>query len=210
MSLLSSLLFGLVASLDAFLVGITYGIRKIHIPLRYNLLISLITLAGTLFSIQCGQYLLPLFPVSAAEISGSCILLFLGLFYLIKGIRSLLAKAPDTGQSFSASAGNFAAPHSQPENKVSSQTLSLTFSQACILGITLSLNNMGIGLGASMSRLPFLPVLITTLLFSLLFLFAGNRLGNSPLLQLSQKASDFLSGILLLLLGLFPLLDFFV
>ena len=45
--LIAPLLFGISASLDALLVGIGYGLRKVRIRLWQNLTISLVTLAGT-------------------------------------------------------------------------------------------------------------------------------------------------------------------
>ena len=51
MQLFPSLLFGISASLDALLVGISYGLRKVRIRLWQNLVISLVTLSGTCLSV---------------------------------------------------------------------------------------------------------------------------------------------------------------
>ena len=52
-----ALLFGVSASLDALLVGISYGIRRVRIRLWQNLAISLVTLLGTCLSVGLGQHL---------------------------------------------------------------------------------------------------------------------------------------------------------
>ena len=55
MSLLPSLLFGISASLDALLVGTALGLRKVPLPAGHNLLISTVTLIGTVISIGLGN-----------------------------------------------------------------------------------------------------------------------------------------------------------
>jgi len=210
MPLLSSLLFGLAASLDAFLVGMTYGIRKIRIPLRQNLLISLITLAGTCLSVLLGNWLLPLLPGYTARIIGSCILMLLGLYYLLKSMLQLLkkyhnSKNPDTSAStrtcdFISSEETLC--NTTPFAPDTSANTDLSTLEAYVLGITLSLNNMGIGFSASITGLPLLSTSIVTLLFSIVFLLTGNRLGGCRLLQFTKKAADPVSGLLLIILGI--------
>ena len=60
MSVLPSLLFGISASLDALLVGCALGLQKVPLPAKHNLLISAVTLIGTVISISLGNLLLPL------------------------------------------------------------------------------------------------------------------------------------------------------
>ena len=56
MSVLPSLLFGISASLDALLVGCALGLQKVPLPAKHNLLISAVTLIGTVISISLGTY----------------------------------------------------------------------------------------------------------------------------------------------------------
>ena len=96
--LISSLLFGISASLDALLVGISYGIRQIRIRFWQNLIISLITLLGTCLSVGLGHKLIPFLPVSIQGCAGSLILILLGLYYIVKwvitSLQSCRTKAP--------------------------------------------------------------------------------------------------------------------
>ena len=62
----ASLLFGISASLDALLVGVSYGIRGIRIRLWQNLAISLVTLLGTCLSWDTGWPLSSLILSAAA------------------------------------------------------------------------------------------------------------------------------------------------
>lgn len=199
MQIFSSLLFGISASLDAFLVGITYGIRKIHISFLQNVFISLITLAGTVLSIGLGMRIVPFFPPQAAQYAGSGILMAMGLYYIIKfmylRIKKYLIHRHDPSHELSKAS-------KEKENTPPS----LTLKESVLLGLALSVNNMGIGVGASIAGLTLGPAAAMTLLFSVLFLLLGNRLGKIKLLHMAGSAADPLSGLLLMGLGLCELL----
>ena len=82
-----ALLFGVSASLDALLVGISYGIRRVRIRLWQNLAISLVTLLGTCLSVGLGQHLAAVLPSMIGAYAGSLVLIFLGLYYIVKWMR---------------------------------------------------------------------------------------------------------------------------
>lgn len=189
MYFLSSLLFGVSASLDSLLVGISYGIRKVHIRLLQNLFIGSVTLLGTCLSIGAGHLLIPLLPEIACRYAGSLILALLGIYYIIKWLAASLQdrhenKLPHYSDISSASA-----------NK---KWETLSFAEVFTLSLTLSLNNIGIGLSASLAGLMLLPTAVATLICSVLLLFLGNQLGRCRLLQLAGTAAEPASGILLI------------
>ncbi len=88
--LISSLLFGISASLDALLVGVSYGIRHVRIRFWQNLVISLVTLLGTCLSVSLGHRLIPFLPSAIRGCAGSLILILLGLYYIIKWLIAFL------------------------------------------------------------------------------------------------------------------------
>lgn len=189
-TVIPALLFGIAASFDAFLTGIIFGMRRIRIPIVYNLLISLITLLGTCVSVCAGVMVLPFLPTGTAKRLGSGILILFGIFYMIKFMLRLCRKCPEY----------------QKITVAASSPRRIQPLHACTLGLTLSLNNMGMGLSASLAGLSLPAAAIVTLFFSIIFLSAGNRLGSSRLLICSQRAADPLSGLLLILLGILQLL----
>lgn len=205
MQLLSSLLFGISASLDALLVGISYGLRRIRINALQNLAISLVSLLGTCLSARLGSRLLLFLPASLADRAGSIILMLLGTYYIIKWIFSEIinhrihltdANEPLTRKQLpdmEKPAANIASAESNQH--------SLRPAETFFLSMTLSLNNIGIGLSASMAGLPLLPAAVTTFLCSALLLLCGNRLGQSRFLRLIGSAADPISGLLLIGLG---------
>lgn len=197
MQFLSSLLFGVSASLDSLLVGVGYGIRRVHILLWQNLFISSVTLLGTCLSISAGHLLIPLLPEAVCRYAGSLILALLGIYYIIKWLISSLQgrhddKLPHYGEISSASA-----------NK---KWEALSLAEVFTLSLTLSLNNLGIGLSASLAGLLLLPTAVATLVCSVVLLFLGNQLGRCRLLQLAGTAAEPVSGILLIGLGFVQLI----
>lgn len=205
MQFFPSLLFGISASLDALLVGISYGLRGVRIKSLQNLFISLVSLLGTCLSVCLGSRLLLILPASLADRTGSIILMLLGTYYIAKWTFGVLtcrkahpAEIPhsaDVNQSVNTEITSAEKP-----------PLILTAAETLILSLTLSVNNIGIGLSASMAGLFLLPAAVMTFLCSALFLFSGNRLGQSRLLRLIGYAADPLSGLLLIGLGIIQLI----
>lgn len=182
MALISSLIFACSVNIDAFLVGMSYGIRKIRITIPQNLLISLISFAGTFLSLFLGRQLLFFLPSSLMEHIGGVILSGLGLFYIIKSFF-----------------------YKSDELHTESLTVTLPLREILLLGSALSLNNIGIGVGASFSGILLAPTAAVTFLIAVLFLFAGNHLGSAPLLRFSNRYADLVSGVMLIALALYHL-----
>lgn len=202
----ASLLFGVSASLDALLVGVSYGIRGIRIRLWQNLGISTVTLLGTCLSVGLGQRMAQFLPAAAGRYVGSAVLILLGIYYIAKWIRSEARKSCGRMQD-----GCCSAP---PEDILLSETAAasnaaappkLSLAEVCTLSLTLSLNNVSAGLSASLAGLSLAPTAAATFVCSVLFLLSGSRLGQSPFFQLAGHAADPLSGVLLIGLGLVQL-----
>lgn len=192
MQLLPSLLFGVSASLDSLLVGIGFGLRRVRILLWQNLLISFVTFLGTCLSVLLGVHLLPLFPSFPGHLAGSLILILLGVYYMVKQLPLSLRKRRSADKK------------REPVKASSREALSLP--ELCFLSLSLSVNNMGIGLSASMAGLRPVPAAVSTFFCSVVFLLAGSHLGRSRFLQLVGKAADPISGLLLIGLGILEMI----
>ncbi|MCI8800966.1 manganese efflux pump [Acetatifactor muris] len=193
----ASLLFGISASLDALLVGISYGIRGIRIRFWQNMIISVITLLGTCLSVGLGHRLAAFLPQGVSSCAGSLILILLGLYVIIKWMIPLLkgrSQKPPTPQPQTALHAS--------ENNAGTYTPNLKLPEVFTLSLTLTLNNLSAGLSASLAGLALFPTAVATIVCSVLFLYSGNRLGDNPMLRLAGNAADPLSGILLIGLGL--------
>lgn len=200
MQLLPSLLFGISASLDALIVGISYGLRKIRVRAWQNLFISLVSLLGTCLSAYAGSHLLPLLPAPLTDYVGSIVLILLGVYYITKwGFSCLSSRTP---QNRELSESKPAAAQKPP---VSPPVISLSVRETLVLSMVLSVNNIGIGLSASMAGLPMASAAAMTFVCSAVLLVSGNRLGQSPFLRRVGAATDPISGFLLIGLGVMQL-----
>ena len=93
MQWISSLLFGVSSSLDAFLIGISLGLRHVRLKCSQNLFISLIALLGTCLSVGLGKFLSPILPAWIAAYLGSLALILLGFYYIVKWLKKLFQKS---------------------------------------------------------------------------------------------------------------------
>lgn len=192
MHIISALLFGISANIDTFVLGFSYGIKKQHIPLITNLILSLITFAGTLLSIAAGRRLAAFLPAGAAELAGSLLLILLGCYYCGKYLFLLLCSRQKDGNVNAASLS------------MESKAL-LSRRETFALGIALTLNNAGMGIGASFAGIHFLLTSVATFALSSVFLIAGNRLGTRFAPSFLQRFADLLSGLIIIALGIFEL-----
>lgn len=183
MSLIPPFIFACTVNIDAFLVGLSYGFRQLRITIYQNLLISLISLAGTMLSIISGSAMLLFLPPRFANWLGSGLLAAFGCFYLG---RYLLCQF-----------------HLLPPAAADAPQLPLSLRTTLLLGFSLSCNNIGIGISASLGGISLIATAAITFFTSVLFLSVGNRLGRSSLLQLSESSADLVSGIMLVLLGVY-------
>lgn len=192
MHIISALLFGISANIDTFVLGFSYGIKKQHIPLITNLILSFITFAGTLLSIALGRQLAAFLPAGAAALAGSLLLILLGCYYCSKYLFLLLHSRQRDGNVNAASLS------------LESKAL-LSRRETFALGIALTLNNAGMGIGASFAGIHFLLTSVTTFALSAVFLITGNRLGTRFAPAFLQRFADLLSGLIIIALGIYEL-----
>lgn len=202
MYLFSALLFALSANIDSFIIGLSCGIRKIKISALQIILISLITLCGTTAALAAGRELLLRFSFPYAKYTGKLILLIFGLYYAAKflfmNIFHPISKSQETEISACPSA-----PETANNAKPLSPDQTLSWKNACIFGISLSANNLGIGLGASISGLLIIPASVISFTASISFLLLGNHTGRCMPFQKSERYADLFCGMLLILLSIF-------
>ena len=82
--MLSVLAFSAAASADSLVVGLSYGLRKIRVDWKSNLVVALLSLAGTVCSMLLGRMLLPVLPDRFENVLGGGIIMGIGLFGLLR------------------------------------------------------------------------------------------------------------------------------
>lgn len=191
MRFVPSLLFGISSSLDALLVGISLGLRRVRVRLWQNLFISLVTVLGTCLCIGFGELLAPLLPPVIASCVGSLILIGSGIYYIVRWLPNARRKT---------------IPQIKKEPEDADEVApTLRAGELIALSLSLSANNMGMGLAASLGELSLRYTALATALFSVALLFIGNQLGKSRFLLFIGSLADPLSGALLIGLGILQL-----
>ena len=190
MNILSSLLFAISANTDNFVVGLSYGIKKIRIARVSNLIIALISLVGTILSMSLSKVILNYIPEFLASLIGSSILILLGVLTIAK---PLLKRDSDSILD-------------NPEKADKDKSLNIDAKESIALGLALTINNVGLGIGASFAGLNITITALFTFVLSLLAIVVGFSLGSYYLSELFGKRATIISGLLIIALGLFEIL----
>jgi putative sporulation protein YtaF len=199
MLLYTGLFFLVIAvSLDGFGVGVTYGMRKIRIPLFGLLIIMFCSGIMVLLAMTIGSSLRSFISPSMAEVLGGGILIALGLFSLY---NILLSKrndhTPPKKQNILTTVLN------TPDKADLDQSGTISANEALLLGTALALDAFGAGIGASM--LGYSPVITAFFIacMSGVFVFCGIRTGMLLSRSKYLQNMSFIPPILLITLGIF-------
>ncbi|WP_418792095.1 sporulation membrane protein YtaF [Phosphitispora sp. TUW77] len=215
MELLSIIALAIALSLDGFGVGISYGMRKIRIPVLSLVVISLTSSTAIGLTMLSGHFVSQYISTEAAEIIGASILILMGLWILL---QTWSKKEPN----------NRSEDNCVGEHKPQSRTILdfkirpfglvikimreptfadfdksgfISISEALLLGLALAMDAIGAGFGAAMTG--FTPLLtplivgIVKFLMVSLGVFLGRRY---PIGWLGNRGAV-LPGWVLILLG---------
>jgi putative sporulation protein YtaF len=169
--LIFALLFAFSANIDNFTVGIAYGIKKIRIGLLSNLLIALVTATGTFVSMAAGLAVSRILTPTIANAVGSIILIMIG-FWIIKDFF-MKKKRPEMQKQKETHLTSCGQILSEPEKADSDHSGSIDLKESLILACALTINNFGLGIGASITGLNIYATVICTFLFSIISIALG-------------------------------------
>lgn len=204
MNLLSIFLFALSANIDNLTVGAAYGIKNIKIGALSNLIIAVISAAGTLVSMTLGLALSHLIPPYIANIIGCVILIAIGLWFLKDFIfKNRKPQKPDSKDASGIS--RYTEILDEPEKADADSSGDIDIRETVILALALTINNLGLGIGASIAGFNIAATTLCTFVISLAFIFLGYRLGKGYLSAFFGKYSGLISGIIIIALGIFEM-----
>ena len=204
MNWLSTILFVFSSSFDVFVVAMAYGFKNIKIKLPINFIISLISSLGTFISMELGLALANIIPTSVVNLIGSIILLLLGIYFILD--YKLLKKSNGEDKLISKTKDklNTSSPISvleKPEIADTNKSGSIEFKESIILSIALALNNMGLGIAASIAGLHIFMTTFITLIFTMLIIPLGFLCSKKLLNTWIGKSGNLISGVLLIILA---------
>lgn len=232
----SLLVLAFAVSLDGFGVGVTYGLRRIRIPLLSVLIIACCSGLIIYLSMQVGGLLTGLLSEFVARLIGACVLILIGGWALLQVKRGKQNdEANETDEALvhgSAEAAEGAARKQAgeianaplvmmvelkylglviqilrtPQAADVDKSGTISASEAVMLGVALSLDAFGAGLGAALIGLPSLFTSLTIAAASAIFLVAGIRFGFRFSAWRGMQTLSFLPGILLIMMGIMKLL----
>lgn len=200
---LSALLYSLSSNLDNLVIGIAYGVKKIKIGLISNLIIATVTSIGTLISMSVGKFISGFLPTSLTNMLGAVIIMLLGLYFLIQSILKLIPKY----YSNSLALKNVDEIMDYAEKSDSDNSGTLNIKEAFVVSLGLMLNNLGTGLAASITGVNVSITVICTFILSIALLMLGKSIGHNILGSICGKYAPLISGVLLIILGIFELIN---
>lgn len=171
----TGLIFLVIAvSLDGFGVGISYGMRRIHIPFIGICIIILCSGLVVFLSMMIGRFVTSFIPAHYSSFIGGTILILIGLFVMINVI---FKKSKESLKRSKGKYSSLQAVIASPEEADMDQSGVISAEEALLLGIALALDAFGAGIGAAF--LGFSPLLTTVLIASMsgFFVFSGIQIG---------------------------------
>ncbi len=205
MHFISVIMFAVSANIDNLIIAMAYGNKKININIYSNLLIAAISSLGTLISMSIGLVINKFIPLYIANLLGCFLLIFLGLWFILDFIlkerksKASLASAIDTKSSC------YKYLLASPEKADTDNSGDIDIKEAISLAVALSLNNLGMGIGATITGINMLATLCFTFFFSVIFIPLGYTIGKNYLSKYLGRYAPILSAVIVIALGVYEL-----
>ncbi|MCG1022085.1 sporulation membrane protein YtaF [Sutcliffiella horikoshii] len=206
---ISLILLAFAVSLDSFSVGLTYGLRKMHMPLKSISIIACCSAVSLLLAMFVGTILMNFLSPAFAETIGGSILILLGVWVLYQFFR---ASTADDNTSFVderilfnleiKSLGVVINILRKPTEADFDRSGSITGLEAFFLGIALSLDAFGAGIGAALLGYSPWLMAVSVAVMSSLFVITGIKLGRIFSTVSWINKFSFLPGVLLIIIGI--------
>lgn len=196
MHLLYTFFIALANNIDNIGVRIAYSIRGIKINTLKNLWISLITFVFSSFSALAGAGISGIFNRKLSSVISMALLCMIGIWIILGQYikKENMREEPDENNIFRVLR--------EPEYADMDRFKSIDLKEATILGIALSINNIGGGISAGMIGLNEFLVGFLSALISFLALLTGNYITEFlKRYSLGGKAT-ILAGIALIAIGI--------
>lgn len=203
-------------NLDSVGVGIAYGVARIRIHVLANVWISIIAYVITLAAVLFGTTISHFLPGRVAGGLSATILCAIGIGIMLPAIRQMgfLARfAPqnprsrvDRGDSHPPK-GFFTLMHilEDPKRADRDGSRHIDFWEATLLGLALTINNIGGGVSAGLLHLSPQWTSLWSAAISFVVIFLGGLLSRRPVGGAINQFAPVVSGILLIAVGLYEL-----
>jgi putative sporulation protein YtaF len=219
-AVISLLLLAFAVSLDGFGVGVMYGMRKIRIPLLSIGIIALCSGIIIFLSMQLGVMLTSFILPSTAKIVGAAILICIGIWALFQMMQAKHQEADKETAPISEKLhktkrilyielkrfGLVIQILRTPSIADVDRSGNISASEATLLGVALSLDAFGAGIGAALIGFPPFVTAAVIALSSGIFIAVGLPIGLRFAERIWMRNLSMLPGCVLILMGIMKLM----
>lgn len=201
----------LAVSIDGFSAGLSFGLRKMVIPLYSLLIICVLSSLAAACSMLIGSRVALLIPASWLSSAGGAVLIVLGVYIALsdlrQGRRALLPEQETTVVENSSSSLRILAKISKCPDKADLDCSGeLSAREAALLGLVLSADVFGAGVGASLIGLPVFLTALAAGAAQLLLIPLGAECGRLMSGLVPLKMTSLWAGFILIFVGLINML----
>ncbi|MCL2774975.1 MAG: manganese efflux pump [Oscillospiraceae bacterium] len=182
-----SVICAVTANLDTLGVSVAYGIKKIKINMFCNIVIAVVSTVGTFISMLFGIFISKTIAVQFINYIGSAILILIGLYFIYEFFKKNHSEYEEIIET--------------PTKADTNNSGTLELSEIFTLALALTVNNLGVGISASIAGLNIWATTILTFIVTMLFIKIGTFIGNSKIFNFIGKYSSLISGIIIALIG---------
>lgn len=208
--MLAVFLIAISLSIDALGIGITYGIRKIIVPIIPKFIISLMSAVITFLSLSMGNQLQKILPDVFTKIIGILILLCMGIYLMHQSFKHnkienniQFKKKKSVRKIIIKSLHLTIKIIHEPQLADVNNSKRIELAEAFCIGTALSIDSIGSGIGLSMLGLNnfYLPVAVAVCqyVFLSLGIFSGSRISN---INVDNSKFVFISGLILIFIAI--------
>ncbi len=207
MEFIVMVMFAVAISADGFMVGLSYGLNKIRIPLTSLLVIALASCIAVTTSMLVGQGLLIyLQPRGAANI-GALVIIAVGIYFLLTAFREKINRLEiDEQEPFITFSIRFLGIIVQilkePSKADFDASGEISTREAFFLGLALALDALGAGVGVAMTGFNILYTAITVGVVKFMVVNLGIILGHRVSNRRLQSITSWVPGLVLICIGL--------
>lgn len=208
-TILESILLVVALSTDAFVASFAYGTNKIKILFRSVVVISTICSLLLAVSLFVGTIIRSFITPHMTEMICFFVLFVLGIVKLCDStIKTTIRKRKNLSKELSFSFFHLSFIlhiYANPEDADSDSSKILSPSEAASLAIALSLDGLAVGLGAALTDINHMQIILFSFIFNIMAVMGGCYVGNKVAEKLPLDLS-WLSGILLMILAVLKLI----
>jgi putative sporulation protein YtaF len=195
---LYAFLIALTNNFDNIGAGVAYGMGGIKISTLINLWITVITFVISFLAAFCGTMITGSLGKQFSSIISMVLLVAIGSWLIL---QPYLKKSRGENP-FRENSKSIFGILLKPENAAMDNSKHIEFKEATLLGIALSINNIGGGLSAGMIGLNSLLVGSLSAVLSFVALWAGNYVAEFFIKQRITDKAAVVGGIVLIAIGI--------